>query len=484
LDLVGQHVGNYRLEVKLDEGAMGEVYLARHPMIGKEVAVKILRDELSRDAELVGRFFQEAKAVNEINHPNIVDIIDYGHVGDLFYFTMERLHGENLSSRLWSTGLTLDESRRVLAQCASALAACHDQGIIHRDLKPDNIFLIKRGRDPLFVKLLDFGVAKLTKPGMRVVNTQMGDIFGTPLYMSPEQAEGRSNLDARSDIYSLGVVMYELLTGVVPFDKETAPLTLLAQMSETPKRPSEINPMLPAQLEGICLRAMEKSPSARFATMHEFLRALEDPERYLAAQAPDSSPIVKAVPFRRTLSTLRVQRTPSGPVVTQKRRARFRPGPMVAALALLVALSAGVVWSLKPRAVTARADGVPQRNVVTPLVVPAPAAPHMVRLRVTADPSPSLVFRDGVSIGATPVVLEAERATPLRLEVRHPGFQNFSKTLTPQDDGELEVSLLTRAPSRKPPVEHAAKTRPAATTTPPAQSSPADDLRLVDPKWK
>src|SRR5262245_31948929 len=204
---------------------MGAVYLGEHPLIGKRVAIKVLLEELVSNEMLATRFFNEAKAANDIRHQNIVDIVDFGRIekaggGFIIYIVMELLEGQSLATRLAARPLEFDETRHILGQCCSGLAASHAKGIIHRDLKPDNLFLVRRGGDANFVKILDFGIAKLTVSAATNAKTRTGTLIGTPAYMSPEQCSGRNKIDARSDIYSLGIVMYEMLTGQVPFTGE------------------------------------------------------------------------------------------------------------------------------------------------------------------------------------------------------------------------------------------------------------------------
>src|SRR5579863_5740390 len=209
MSLVGQTVGNYLIESQLGAGGMGEVYLARHPLIGKRVAVKVMRGSFANNELMAARFFSEARAVNDIHHPNIVDIVDFGRASSLLYFTMEFLEGESLADRLAVHGqLPIDDAIQIALQCCSALQASHERRIIHRDLKPENIFLCRRGADTNFVKVVDFGLAKLPREAKNF-QTGVDQIFGTPAYMSPEQCEGAARADARSDIYSLGVVLYE-----------------------------------------------------------------------------------------------------------------------------------------------------------------------------------------------------------------------------------------------------------------------------------
>jgi serine/threonine-protein kinase len=222
---IGDDIGGYVVDGELGTGGMGVVYSAVHPVIGKRAAIKVLRAELSDDPDAVGRFIREAKVVNQIHHPNIVDIFALDRLpSGQHYMVMDLLEGETLRVRLRRGALALAEATSVLDETAAALIAAHDQGIVHRDLKPENVFLVATpGRWPA-VKLLDFGVAKLLRvptPALLAampvtMATATGVALGTPWYMSPEQARGK-NIDHRSDIYALGVMAYEVITGVRPF---------------------------------------------------------------------------------------------------------------------------------------------------------------------------------------------------------------------------------------------------------------------------
>jgi eukaryotic-like serine/threonine-protein kinase len=202
---VGSTVGNYVVRSKIGEGGMGSVYMAEHPLIGRRVAIKAIHAEYARNPEAVSRFFTEAQAVNKIGHPNIIDVTDFGQSpdGDC-YFIMEFLQGESLAGRLKRGRMTLAEVLQICAQISDALAASHGMGILHRDLKPDNVFLVQRGHERNFVKVLDFGLAKLTGTDQDKVShkTKIGAVMGTPYYMAPEQCQGRPDIDGRADIYA------------------------------------------------------------------------------------------------------------------------------------------------------------------------------------------------------------------------------------------------------------------------------------------
>jgi serine/threonine-protein kinase len=298
MSLIGKSIGNYQIKAKLGEGGMGAVYLGEHPLIGKRVAVKVLLEELAAKEDIVARFFNEAKAVNDIGHANIVDIVDFGKVKndfgqDIVYFIMEFLDGESLAARLRRTGLTFKETMHVMLQCCSALSASHAKGIVHRDLKPENIYLCPRGNDKNFTKLLDFGIAKLTGDSSQSHKTRTGLVIGTPTYMSPEQCEGKGLIDHRSDIYSLGIVMYELLTGRVPFPGDGFGEILVAHLTRTPDPPSAVNPDVSPQLEAIVMHAIEKDRNRRFQSMDEFTAALENPDAHLQQWSGQVAPIAQ-----------------------------------------------------------------------------------------------------------------------------------------------------------------------------------------------
>jgi len=269
--LVGATVGSFRVIRPLGRGGMGTVYLAEHPVIGSRVAIKFLHESMSTSPELVARFYDEARAVNRIGHENIVGIFDLSMLPpNRYYIVMEYLDGEALSSLLRRGAVTPDEGLSVLGQLCDALQCAHERGVVHRDLKPDNVFVLRRRGAP-FVKLLDFGIAKL-RDAPAGSQTLAGMIVGTPEYMAPEQCDNRA-VDARTDLYSLGVMAYQMLAGVLPFSGGIAQL-LVAHLQETPRPPRSVNGLLPPALDDAILKALRKRPEDRFADMAEFGEAL------------------------------------------------------------------------------------------------------------------------------------------------------------------------------------------------------------------
>lgn len=287
--LLDATIGNYKVMRKIGEGGMGSVYLAEHPLIGKKVALKVLHSEFASNQDVVTRFFNEARAVNDIDHPNIVDIIDYGTIpsptgGNMVYFIMEHLDGHPLENIIAEQApLAPERSLHICAQVADALSASHRANIVHRDLKPDNIILIKHRSTDDFVKLLDFGIAKLTGDQHGSTRTRTGIVMGTPAYMSPEQCEGRGNIDHRTDIYALGVVLYQMITGRVPFEGQGYGEVLVQHLTQAPLPPSTIRGVIPPHVEAVCMKALEKSPAARYQSMDDFIAALTDPVGFVEA---------------------------------------------------------------------------------------------------------------------------------------------------------------------------------------------------------
>jgi serine/threonine-protein kinase len=262
----GSLAGEYKIEKKIGEGGMGSVYGARHPLIGKRAAIKVIRRELSSNREAVDRFVLEAQSVNQIGHPNIVDIFGFGALTDgRSFFVMEWLEGESLRERL-QRPLPFPEALEILEAIAKALQAAHEAGVVHRDLKPDNVFMQTRKGEKPTVKLLDFGLAKLTNATeSQFHQTRTGMVMGTPLYLSPEQAKG-TKIDAATDVYSLGAMSYEMLAGVVPFKADSAVEIMAMHISAHAQPLAELAPWVPPDVNNLVLAMLEKDPKRRPTT--------------------------------------------------------------------------------------------------------------------------------------------------------------------------------------------------------------------------
>jgi hypothetical protein len=272
-----RNLGRYRLKRRLASGGMGDVWVAYHPGLKRDVAVKILKpEEQERSSSALARFEREVRATAELLHPNTVRVFDYGVTEDgLWYYVMELLKGETLAQHVARLGpLPPARAIHILGQAARALAEAHEHGIVHRDVKPDNLFLTSLGGEHDFVKVLDFGIARDLSSDAAMTGT--GWVMGTPAYMSPEVAMGET-ADARSDVYALGEVLYFLLCGRPPFQADNVGALIFAQVHERVVSPSRIlGRQLPADVESVVFKALQKDPCARFQTAAEFALALSD----------------------------------------------------------------------------------------------------------------------------------------------------------------------------------------------------------------
>jgi serine/threonine-protein kinase len=271
------HIRGYRIDGRLGEGGMGEVFAATNELMGKRVAIKVLRFEHSMNADVVERFFREARACALLNHPGCVDIIDTGHTEDgRGYIIMELLEGEGLKERIKRERIKPQVAISIARQIADVLSAAHAKGIVHRDLKPDNVFLVPNAAEPsgVRVKVLDFGVAKLTQGGAPKAMTNPAAIIGTPAYMAPEQFKGAGFVDAQSDIYALGCIMFEMACGREPFQGRGFGDYLMAHLSTPPPAPSSFG-QVDARLERLILRALAKNKEERQKSMAEVIAELD-----------------------------------------------------------------------------------------------------------------------------------------------------------------------------------------------------------------
>jgi serine/threonine protein kinase len=282
--LIGETLdGRYYVQAKIGEGGMGVVFAVKHAVIERPLAIKVLKREVMRDQGTVKRFIQEARAASRIGHPNIVDVTDFGHTADgMTYQVMELIDGTTLKATIKQEApLPTERAVRIAQQIARALAAAHAKGIVHRDLKPENVFLTEREGRPDFVKIVDFGIAKVAPVEGRAATgpriTAQGAVFGTPEYMSPEQASGKGDTDHRVDIYALGTILYEMLVGKTPHKGDTSIRTIAMQMLDSVIPPSKRNPdvHVPEDLEAIVMKALAKKREDRHATMNELQAALD-----------------------------------------------------------------------------------------------------------------------------------------------------------------------------------------------------------------
>jgi serine/threonine-protein kinase len=285
----GQRIGDrYTLVGRLGGGGMADVWLADDEMLGRRVALKFLHERFAQDAQFVERFRREAQAAAGLQHPNVVGVYDRGETDGRHWIAMEYVEGASLKD-LIARGLTVGEAVEIVRQILIGTKFAHERGIIHRDLKPQNVLVDREGR----ARVVDFGIARAGSSQI----TQTGSVLGTAQYLSPEQAQGLATNET-SDLYSIGIILYETLTGQVPFDAESPVAVALKQISEPPRRPSELNPQVPPALDAVVLRALAKDPANRFQSADEFIAALAaaevDPSggTALAAVVAETPPVV------------------------------------------------------------------------------------------------------------------------------------------------------------------------------------------------
>lgn len=429
-DLVGSQLGSYRVERLIGEGAMGRVYYGRHTRIGREAAIKVLKEEHSSNAELVQRFLQEAKAVNAIKHENIVEIDDFGEQqrpgGGLRVFcVMELLEGNSLTDEMHKGVMSVQRAVKICRQLASALHAAHQVGVVHRDVKPDNVYLNRRSGDADFVKVLDFGVAKLLKAigDMPSSGTQAGVVIGTPEYMAPEQAIGMPS-DARVDIYAVGLVLYELLGGRKPFIGDTFG-KLLVQITTVPPPPlpekTASGESIAPGLSTIVMKCLEKKAEHRFQSALELVEALESfaYSGRTVALTPRDMPVI-ADTFQR-LAPMKNEPKVEPESTGGDDVSAIRPSPVpkiIAAVVGLALVGGGLALFAGSDEAKAPPPPVVAAPVVPPVVDPAPAPVEpakppakFVKLDVSSKPAGATVTRmdSKEKLGTTPLSAQLPR---------------------------------------------------------------------------
>jgi serine/threonine-protein kinase len=449
--------GRYVVESVLGEGGMGVVYRGRHKVIDKKVAIKVLRGDMAKDKEITDRFLQEARAASSIGNPHIIDISDFGTLPDgSTYFVMEHLDGTSLT---WASQqerpMPTARILRIAKQIANALGAAHLAGIVHRDLKPDNIMLIDRGTDRDFVKILDFGIAKV---GAESKITRAGSVFGTPHYMSPEQAAG-APVDKRTDIYAVGVILYELASGIVPFDADNFMGILTQHMYKQPVPILAMVPPpqgVPVGLDAVVQKCLSKKPEQRYPTMQALSDDLDKVEKGLV---PDAVPEMMArsggfnVPadYFRTRGGMPAP-VPGTPLTAPRPRWGLYAG--VAGIATAVAIpllifarsSTTQATTTPGPAIVAGASAAPvpssppvnAQPAASVNAAPSAAAESTTEVVLTVEPPDAKVMRDGADIGLLPTSLRLKPGEVAQLVVTRAGY----KPQTVNVDGSIPRLVL------------------------------------------
>jgi len=489
--MIGRTIGNYVVRDKIGEGGMGVVFRAEHPHINRRVAIKVLHPGADRNPEVVHRFFNEARAATEIRNEHIVEVLDFGTLPEgMPYLVMEWLDGESLGSLLRSARkLPLAQAAMIMSGIARALRAAHGKGVVHRDLKPDNVFLVRRDGEPDLVKVLDFGIAKLLATGMPVqYQTQTGAIIGTPAYMSPEQCRGAKEIDHRTDVYALGVIGYQMLTGRLPFAADALGELLLKHLTETPPPADSIEPSVPAPVSQMLARALEKEPEKR-PSLDEIMFTMD---AVVAADAavprPGGATLTAALSARFASAPQVSGPAPApGPHTTlgasaseigleRKLPPRKRTGLIIGGAAAGLLVTAGVlVFVMKSQ----RGHAVrPDLPAAPPAVVerPAPSAPPIaaakppekpeekpaektVDIAIRTDPSSARLEVDGEPVGNPFSRTVVKDGHPHRITASLPGFGPIAETISFDRDRELILKLI--AASEPPPARSPSRARAA-----------------------
>jgi serine/threonine-protein kinase len=483
----GSILGRYEIGRLLGRGGMGAVYEATHRDLKKRVAIKVLSTALAGE-EAKQRFLREGEAASRIQHPNVVDVTDVGVEGSLSYLVMEFLEGEDLAHRLARQGpMSPREIADVLLPVCAGLAIAHDEGVVHRDLKPENIFLVRQRHGGIEPKVLDFGISKLTGRDA-VAMTGTLATFGTPYYMPPEQVRGARQADQRSDVYALGVVLYESVTGKRPFEAENIYSMLHAIGAGEYPPPRTARPGLPADVEAVIVRAMQLEPANRFPTVRHLAAALlpfaSDKARVLYGEAfagiddgPGARPAAAPAPARTGDLAWAATATPApgqGPfsskslpaakettlgsatghqVETVPAAPRSRLGVVVGgsvAVGAVLFVAAKLLWPAPP---PAAAPAAPVVAAPTPSA-PAPPAPRATyRVEVDVDPTSATLELDGVATGAPTLRRDfALDGHAHRLVGRAPGYRDAAVSFTDAPpDKKLHLDPIPAAAEEKAP---------------------------------
>jgi serine/threonine protein kinase len=491
--LLGQTLaGRYQIVRKLGEGGMGAVYLAIHTVLEKQVALKVLHGEFARKPDLVERFMQEARAASRISHENVIDISDFGTTPEgLVFFAMELLNGHDLHeeiarARIAGARLPWDRSKKIFLQICAALTAAHAKGIIHRDLKPENVYLVEFLGEGDFVKLLDFGIAKLTEVGENDRKlTRTGMLFGTPEYMSPEQARG-DQVDHRVDVYAMGCILFQLVTGRVPFEAENFMGVLSLHLTEPPPvAPPEMFDQIgaPREIAGVIARALEKDRGARWQTIEDLANGVRAvcgeapviggrstgvvPAQRHTTPTPAVAPITQNRQRTQWTGSLNVPTADDAPRAKSKLPFLLGGGVVAIGVAVAVAMSVGGDKPKPPPEPTVSSgstgsngsDGSGGAPIVTvtpdAAVAPLPPPPKSVVMKLASIPKNAQVREspDGKPIGKTPLRFKlAGSHEPRRFYLSLKGYGDAIVEIVPNEAEITHTETLEKGTSGTPTV--------------------------------
>ena len=475
--LLGQTLaGKYRVEQLIKRGGMGAVYRGKHVLMDKTVAIKVLRPALAVDDEVVARFSREAKAASRISHPHAVSVTDFGEAENgVVFLVMEYLDGRTLKEIIRADGpMKLDRVVEIVRQVTGALDAAHQQGVVHRDLKSDNIMLVRHdGED--WAKVLDFGIAKIASASVIDHDiTAPNLVVGTPQYMSPEQCSQTQPLDARSDVYSLGVIVYEMLAGRVPFTGESATIIMMKQVQDPPPSVLATRPDLPRAVDNVISRALAKHPADRFQTAGELFAALSSAAEGVsmspAAETVATAPVTLATDDLDEETIVRPRQTPqyalaaepSGPV------ADFSPWRIIVPSAIVLVVVFGIVFLLTRGASPTQTN---QTQGQTGLIADPNSQP------VQASSPPTGASEHGISSlpGASTLPTASATVNPKQTPVDVLG--NYSANSNSNDNasarGNKNSNQSTESPTPK------AKPSPSIEKSEPPPPRPSPTLRTV-----
>jgi serine/threonine-protein kinase len=486
-------LGRYRIVRKLGEGGMGAVYEGKHELIGKRLAIKCLHPQYMSNKEVVERFHREANAATAVGNEHIIEVSDVGSFEDGSPFiVMEFLEGVEFGRLIEKEGsLPVARLVHIVSQLCNALQAAHARGIVHRDMKPENVYLIKRGGDHDFVKVLDFGISKMKESNEALGGglTKTGMALGTPYYMPPEQAQGVKDLDHRADVYAVGVILYQGLTGGLPFDADSYPALMVKILTEPAAPPTLFRSDVPPELEAIVMRAMSKDRAKRHQTMDELaadlapFASLDGKPVMLGSVRPSGA--AETTPFSWTQKNeTEARKTSEAP---RKQSSMLVMGGAAAGLLLMggifLALRGGSAPGPAPAPTPAPA---PQVQAPAPVQAPTPVAqptapvmpaalqpkPTEVQVKITAQPKEARIYIGDVEFPNPMDAWRPRSLDPVRLRVELPGYRTVEQLAIFDQDRAITFELEKGHGVKRLETLGGAKPTPAASPKPETPSAP------------